>query len=964
MKSTKTKLIFVIQAVLTLAVLFSLDLNVAAAVTPDDSYISVFEQYRDMADAFGGAYRYDDFLSVHTDTPRPYAEYVINAADFILADGMDVRVYEDYQGMPGASVWTDEEGIIKWEVYVEEGGLYNISVNYFSAPGRNSEIQRTLFINGEMPYFEAGVVNFYRTWVNKLPAIERDSHGNDMRPTQVEKHRWNERVVRDALGEHNEPLLFYFHQGRNVISFLSQREPMVINSIRIFQSPESQPYAHVSADFNALPHPSIETIRIEGEDSVRRSSAMLAPRINMAGPGVYPYNPRHMRVNYIGGVPWSQPGDWIEWEFEVPESGLYKIAMNIQQNFHRGTVSNRRITINGAVPFSELESVHFGFSTRWRVETLGSADNPFLFYLEKGTHTLRMEAVLGDYAPFLREIQASVMNLNRIYRQIVMVTGVTPDIFRDYHIGRRVVGLHDYLTYERDRLEMAFQGLLNLSDGNLSERDVVVRSMREVIDSMLRDLEDIPRILDEFRIRIGGLGTWIMQVRNQSLSVDALFIMSVDAPTPANGGGLFARIRHEIMSLILSFFIDFNNLGSVADSDTDNNIEVWLGTGRDQAVIVRSLIDESFTRDTGIGVNLMLVDMGMLLPATVSGQGPDLALGQPVELPMNFAFRGTVADISGFQDFQSVTERFSKAAMAPFMYGDMAFALPETLSFYMMFYRRDILHELGLTPPETWDDVRASIAVLDHHHMEFGIPADANTLASFGMFLLQNGGEFYSPCGRFSALNSRRSLDAFRDFTRFFSDYRLPREFDFVNRFRAGEMPMGIFDYTAYNMLQVFAPEIRGQWGFRAVPGTLQPDGSINRAVTSSGTGIIMMEQSNEKDASWEFMKWWTSADIQTRFGNMMESVMGSAARHPTANLEAFGRMPWPVRDYRSLREQFNYVHGIPQVPGGYFTPRYVRNAFYTVVESETMEARDALRDVVSRINIEIETKRREFGLD
>jgi len=91
---------------------------------------------------------------------------------------------------------------------------------------------------------------------------------------------------------------------------------------------------------------------------------------------------------------------------------------------------------------------------------------------------------------------------------------------------------------------------------------------------------------------------------------------------------------------------------------------------------------------------------------------------------------------------------------------------------------------------------------------------------------------------------------------------------------------------------------------------------------------------------------------------------MGSAARHPTANMEAFSRMPWPIAHYRNLREQMENIRGIPQVPGGYFTPRQIRNAFFTVVELENIGPREALTDAVRPINDEIRIKRREFGLD
>jgi len=335
---------------------------------------------------------------------------------------------------------------------------------------------------------------------------------------------------------------------------------------------------------------------------------------------------------------------------------------------------------------------------------------------------------------------------------------------------------------------------------------------------------------------------------------------------------------------------------------------------------------------------------------------------------MDFGLRGAVADISGMPGFYEVTQRFHHEAMVPYTFDGRVFGLPETMTYAMMFCRKDVLHEIGLEIPETWDEVRSAIAHLSQFHMEFGIPVaswgEDITDFTFTMFLYQQGGTLYNEDATLSALDSDIALNAFRDFTRFFTDYNLEREYDFINRFRVGEMPLAIADFTHYNVLQVFAPEIRGLWGFMPVPGTVHPDGSINRAVPIGGVSTVMMQRAEDKYAAWEFMKWWTSADTQTQFGRQMESLMGSAARHPSANLEAFSRMAWPVADYRNLLAQREYAQGIPQVPGGYFTPRQIRNAFYTTVELENVGAREALRGFVRLINNEISAKRREFRLD
>ncbi|MCL2108190.1 MAG: ABC transporter substrate-binding protein, partial [Oscillospiraceae bacterium] len=170
----------------------------------------------------------------------------------------------------------------------------------------------------------------------------------------------------------------------------------------------------------------------------------------------------------------------------------------------------------------------------------------------------------------------------------------------------------------------------------------------------------------------------------------------------------------------------------------------------------------------------------------------------------------------------------------------------------------------------------------------------------------------------------------------------------------------------------VSAPDLRGMWGFAPMPGTVMEDGSINAIAATQAGASIIMSMSKNIPASWEFLKWWTSADTQTQFGREMESLMGAAARIPTANLEAFNNLPWPTNDFNSLSEQFSRIKGIPQVPGGYFTFRNINNAFYSVTTpltdrpasaKEMASPREELTNKVILINDEIRYMRGIFGL-
>ena len=63
-----------------------------------------------------------------------------------------------------------------------------------------------------------------------------------------------------------------------------------------------------------------------------------------------------------------------------------------------------------------------------------------------------------------------------------------------------------------------------------------------------------------------------------------------------------------------------------------------------------------------------------------------------------------------------------------------------------------------------------------------------------------------------------------------------------------------------------------------------------------------------------------------------------------------------------TIREVLDDLHGIPQVPGGYITGRYIYNAFITVV-TEYENAADTLFEANELIRKEISKKRAEFGL-
>ncbi len=902
----------------------------------------------------------------------------------------DPVIYTDYEGMQGDSVYTSENSLVEFEVEVQQEGFYNLSLVYYPIAGKNSDIERSIFIDGELPYKEMASIDFYRIWRFDLEEDnlnangsatyhwEKDNQGNDNRPSMIEAPEWITSYVYDSEGYVTSPLAVYLTKGTHTITMLSLREPMLINKIVLSNASSAKSYADTKAEQDAkgATVTSGHKITIEGENATRTSSQMLYPTQDQSSPSVSPSSAKELLNNTIGGNSWRLVGQWIEWDFDIPQSGYYNISLYDCQNFVRGIYVSRRITIDGEVPFKEMEDYGFSYGQSWREDVLSDENGEaYQFYLEEGHHTLRMQAVLGDFSNIISEVQSCVQQLNSIYREVIKITGVSPDTYRDYQLEASLPELHNELVAVREQLAGAIDQMQALTGKN-SDRLTVLLTMRDQLDDLIDDAEYFVRVIGSYKINVRACGNWVTQVTEQPLAIDRINITSPDTKVEYKNTSFFSKLGYECRRLYYSFVIDYNQIGNVIEDDKadDTTITLWIGSGRDQANIIKKMIDEGFTNSFGVNVNVQLVDMNTLLRAELAGEGPDVAiqvantngiagavLNTGNDTPVNYGIRNAVLDLSQFDDLDEVRTRFAEAAMVPFEFDGATYGLPETTTFPVMFYRKDILAELGMEVPQTWDEVKVAMAVLAKNQMEFGmLPSEQ----IFAMLLYQNGGSYYTEDGARSVLDSDVAVNTFKDYCEFYTDYKLDKETSVEERFRTGECPIVIADYTTYNNLVVSAPDIAGLWDFAPVPGTVREDGTVDHSTGCTGLASIIMADTDYPEECWEFLKWWTSADVQTQYGREMESLMGSAARVPTANLEAFANMPWPVDDYEALEEAFQWVKGIPQVPGGYYSWRNVNNAFYTVTtETDTASPREELMDKVIYINAEIDYKRQELGL-
>ena len=866
---------------------------------------------------------------------------------------------------------------VSFKVQVEKAGMYNLMLDYQATPSRGVDIERELLINGVVPFSGASTLCFNRLWTD-AGEVRKDNQGNDVRPSQKEIFGWQQAYCKDEMGYTVDPYQFYFNEGENELTLNAVNEPMLLRSLTLMPVHHQKSYQAYEMDNASRPAVTREAKKfqliLQGEDAQVRSSPSLYARYDRSSPATIPYSVRNTVLNYIGGDPWNYAGQWIEWEFEVPQEGFYNISIKARQAYQRGAVSSRSILIDGEIPFAEVSAVPFDYNTSWRYNTLSDDQGtPYRFYLEKGKHTIRMEATLGDIGGILSQMEDSIYRLNLIYRKILVLTGVNPDRFRDYNLAKLYPEVIEAMDLESKRLYKLVDDTVDIT-GQKSDRVAVAQTLAVQLENFVNYNERITQQFSNFKDNITSLGTAMQNMAETKLDVDMIVISGEDAPLPPIHDGFFEKALHEIRSCATSFTVDYNSLGDKYE-EGDDLIEVWITTGRDQSTVLKTMVDDTFTPKTGIKVNVKLVVANTLLTAVVAGNGPDVVLSLGSWFPVNYAMRHAVEDLTQFPDFEEVVKPFYRSALVPASYDDGTkvgiYALPETQDFPVLFYREDILNEMGVQPPETWEDLIALLPTIQGNNMSIGIPYPDilnPDMSIFNSLIYQNGGNVYNEKATKTIIDNESGVSAFKLYTSLYNDYGLPTVYDFVSRFRSGEMPIGLVNYNAFNTLVVSAPEIRGLWDFTLFPGTFRQDENgneyLDRSVHAQGLSCMMIATENEtiKKNSWEFLKWWVSAESQVRFGREIESILGSSARYTTANRDALDQLAWSADQLKILKEQQSQTIGFKEIAGGYSTTRHMTNAIRRVINTKE-DARETLLTYARTINEEIRIKRKEFGL-
>ena len=884
----------------------------------------------------------------------------VTSAGYLAEQSSGVTVKQD-AGM-GTLYHVKDESVISFAVDVPADGAYNVSVLFANAVDTAETYVVDLKIDGAYPFADCDELSLSALWEDNGEVREL-SNGDQVNAAQKQVAGVIAQRLRDGMGVVREPYAFYLTEGRHVFSMQVNGRAFYVAGLQLDPPEVLHSYEEVKAGYGNYKNYTGPQIVIEAEDTLYRNAYALAARGDSGSASISPHSAEKILINHVGGTGWMAANQEITWEFEVKEAGLYKLGFAYKQSTVTNGQTYRWLKIDGKTPFEEASHVAFPYGTGWAFQHLGTKNeegedqDPYLVYLEPGKHTISLAVTLGDVAEVFARLETIVNSLGDLYLDMVMITGESPDANRDYELHKQVPGFVETLTTNYEQLTKLGEEIGTTLQVN-GELKGAVNNMARIVDAMRNSLYEAHLQITTYYSAHQTLSAWLYDITAMDLFLDQIVLAAPEQEFETPEAGFWEDLMFGIRRFIDSF-VDGSSTMISGDGENMPVVKIWVNWGRDQVKVLNTLIQDSFTPQHNVAVKVEQVNASVV-QGIISNNSPDLYLHMARSETVNLAMRSVLYNLRNFEDFDEVLGQFHDGAEIPYWYRTGCYGLPDTQSFDVMYYRTDILEELDIKVPTTWDEFKTAMGILQRNNMSVYLPYAKNSSSFLPTLILQKGGKMYLDDKSATNLRAPESIQAFTEWTEYYTRYSLPQDSNFTQKFRVGTMPIGIAGYTNYLTYKVAAPEIEGKWAIAPIPGTVQEDGTVDNTSAGSGTACTIMKSSKDKDAAWKFIKWWVSAETQYRYSAECEAVLGETGRVGSANIEGVTRMSWDDEALQVILDQWNHVEEIPEVPGSYYVGRSIDQAFWATKDGKS-SSKEAIIDWAEICDKEIERKTQEY---
>ncbi len=895
---------------------------------------------------------YTDFLADNK------SSYDVSAISSVPKNGKRI---DDYDNL---AVVLDYEGIVEYELNVQKAGLYHLVLDYKAIGKTLSNFNIEVSINDEQQYEEMKTISLPLMWKDSTKNFPVDGYGDETIPTQTRVDEFYTLPLYNNTYYTIEPLLFKLEQGLNIIKITNvSSDGLGLGNLQaIPPNKQGIDYAEYIKNINGSKVKDLVFINAI-DYTIKNSIQATFESVN--NPILTPYDKTYKKLNTVF---WETSGTELSYNFEVPQDGLYNIAFHYSNPKQDFDVFNT-IKIDGEVPFYELNAYAFPpTKNKWGNLTLSNKDGVFYdIYLTKGQHTLTMRS---EQEPVINEWRYAKLisdHINQFTLDVKKITGKDIDSSRTWKITRYIPETLAYIEAYETLIKAMQSNLQNYAPNGASSASLSnLEQSLSIINKLKKNPDELPLYLEDLS---GGnssilqlIGEFSSYLTEQPIALNSIYVYASEK-LPKENASVFQNIGVGINSVVNSFTSEKYN----ATTDDPEILNVWVNRSITHVDILQKLVDSEFSQKTGTKVKVSIIpDANKLLMASAAKQTPDVALGLFSYMPFDMASRNALIDLTQFDDFWNISNRFAPGSFLPYIFNEGIYAIPEEMDFNALIYRKDVFESLNLTPPDTWQDVIDMLPELQRYGMNFYHPiATGDGYKWFNQtspFIYQNNGTLYAPDGLTTTINEPNAVKGIKFLGDLFTSYSIAEQVpSFFNSFRYSILPVGIVNLENYILIKRAAPELEGQWELSTYPGTIQEDGSISRWYIAGGKGGIVFKDTEKANQAWEFLKWWTDHETQTTYAYNLQSTYGGNYIWLSSNLQAIADSPLAQKDKQVILEQMKWLRDVPRTPGQYLLERSLSDIWNTIVFDGT-SAQVAIDKKIIPIQREMRKKMVELG--
>lgn len=945
-----------------------------------------------------GNYMANGISLLSLDESRDYTPYEVK-------DNVEGLTCENVENYGEAYLFNDGSAdSITFEVLVDATETYEIAVDYYSLQSTVTNISINILIDGkpvmkvENDGTELEDSNYQNiilksAWQEEISDPSYDIYNNEVAKVQLPYRLWRNVFLQDQRYYQDNALKFELTEGTHQITIKRNQGDFYLGNLYLYKAADLKSYNELGLGSSS----GNNVITLEGEKPLFKTDTIIQ-NSSVQDANMYPYSTKFNRLNVLSGDSFNQSGFSVTYAFHVEEEGNYEFTFKYA-NTQSNTISYADIFIDNVLMCEELNRYEFNATNTYKNETLkNDYGQAMSFHLAKGYHTITIQIDSSLQSEIYRRMYNIINEISTLYLEVVKLMGGDDDPNKIWEIKEflpHVVDEYDEETGELIKLGKLSQWVKELDEiialaNEISKVDSkkdntltqYLENARNKMAKIAKKPNNLPHELSNFSTGTSSVQSLLANSLHTAtfapLSIDRIYVHGKDAKLPNAGSNFFLNYFSSVQRVVKS---------GVNIQEGPEVLNVWVNRSTYYVSTLQKYADANFTPASGIKVRFSLLpDESKLTYAYAAGTQPDMALGVGSGTPYDLGLRGALEDMTQFEGFNEVAANFAAGAFTNLTApgndkdGDgvrdaAIYGIPETQDFQILYYRTDILNELGLTYPNTWVDVIEMLPTLQRYGMNFYIPMAGGSglkgISSTAPFIYQYGGDIYAEDYMSTDIDSKKAIQAIKLMVDLFQLYSLPlTSQNFYDSFRNGTIPAGVGGFDIYLQLTNAAPELQGKWGVALHPGLQRDingdgkieDDEIDRTATGDTRNAIIFKKTKNKDKAWKFIKWWSQADIQSGYANIIQSTYGSTFLWNTANLEAFQTLA--IGDdikAVALVQLKEHLRNINQIPATYMVERGLSTVWNNAV-FENKPLRALISDASIEIDKEIARKMQEFG--